>query len=133
MKKIYRMITIVILCIISISTCLLTNAANPIIPHISTNPEVYDCSRCYGTGWEPTMTRNCTKCNGSGVYRSQPRACPVCNAQGTVKDRFGNDVKCHHCDGARYLIDEGTCPKCGGSGSERMKCMSCKGSGKVYK
>lgn len=94
------------------------------------NAETYDCKRCQGTGYELNMTRNCQNCQGRGTT-TRTTFCSTCNATGKVKDRFGDDVTCPACKGEKAKIEKSTCSRCNGSGSEKVKCMQCHGTGKV--
>ena len=96
---------------------------------VSETKEFYDCKRCNGTGVDP-YTQNCPSCHGTRkVVRSE--YCSPCSGTGFVKDRFGDKVVCPTCKGERMKITKETCGQCSGTGSAPMKCMNCKGSGKV--
>ena len=79
-----------------------------------------DCEKCSGAG---TKDRRCYECSGRGQ-------CSRCNGSGqTVHVGFNgqNSVKtCGKCKG------DGRCSKCSGEGSNKGKCATCFGTGKVF-
>ncbi|MBD5191500.1 MAG: hypothetical protein HDS88_01270 [Bacteroidales bacterium] len=91
--------------------------------------ETYVCKRCDGTGYEPSMTKNCPYCTRGRVKHF--RDCEKCYGSGYTTNKYGDKEKCYNCDGTgKKHVDE-QCAYCNGTGSVRMTCMQCKGSGTV--
>lgn len=99
---------------------------------------IYTCRHCGGTGTCPDCGGDgevtCPDCDGNGVI-----TCPDCDGEGVVTcpdcDGWGNyiDESCNNCGGTGYS-DWGNnkkCHVCNGTGRYVVKCRRCKGKGTI--
>lgn len=90
---------------------------------LSFKEAVFGCSKKISYRKE----RECSHCHGSGAKEgTSPEICPTCHGQGVVNQEtrtpFGR------------MINQTTCPTCGGTGEIiKEKCSTCHGSGREKK